>query len=148
MLRASSDATGSSYRLDAITRGGEAGDGNIPHGALLVEFVDAAFGRNERTMAPLRAKIVDSLGEQALVDVCAVFANFQRMVRIAEGTGIPVDGIMLSLSSDFRSELGVDSFAGADRSRVSGPRRLLHRAIRPLLRRALPRLARSVSGES
>lgn len=147
MLRASSDATGSSYQLDAITRGQAAGDGNIPHGSLLVELVDAAHAGNESALAPLRAKVEEALGEEALVDACAVFANFQRMVRIAEGTGIPVDGIMLSLSGDLRSDLGLESFSGAERSRVSAPRRLLHRAMRPLLRRVLPRLARSVSGE-
>jgi hypothetical protein len=33
------------------------------------------------------------------------------MVRIADGTGIPLDGIVGALSGDVRSDLGLDSYA-------------------------------------
>ncbi len=119
MLRASSDATGSDYQLDAIAQGKDAGDGNIPNGALLVELCDAVQSGDEASMAPLRARVAETMGEDALVDTCAVIGNFQRMVRIADGTGIPLDDLMLSQSSDFRGDLGVEQFAGAAYGRTS-----------------------------
>jgi DNA-binding phage protein len=137
MLRASSDATGSSYELDAISQGKEAGDGNIPHGALLVELADATFARNEEAMARLRTEVADKMGADAVVDACGVIANFQRMVRIADGTGIPLDDMMMSMSSDIRPQLGLDEFEGAANTHSSASRRLLQKAARPLLRKAM-----------
>ena len=142
MLRASSDATGSSYEIDAIVRGKAAGDGNIPHGALLVEFTDAAHSDDETALAPLRKQIVEAMSEAALVDTCGVVANFQRVVRIADGTGIPLDEAVMALSSDLRPKLGVEAFEGARNSRFSAPRRFLHRVARPFLRRALGWMSR------
>lgn len=137
MLRASSDATQSSYQVDAIAQGPSAGDGNIPHGALLVEFCDAAQNRDEEAMAPLRKSLVERLGNEALVDTCGVIANFQRMVRIADGTGIPLDDFMLSVSGDLRADLKVTEFRGAQSSRLSLGRRLMHRLVRSRRRRGL-----------
>ena len=35
-----------------------------------------------------------------------VIGNFERMVRIADGTGIPLDRIVDAMTSDFRAEFG------------------------------------------
>ena len=37
-----------------------------------------------------------------------MLGNFERMVRIADGTGIPLDGPVVAASNDFREELGLD----------------------------------------
>jgi hypothetical protein len=142
MLRASSDATGSNYKADAIAEGKDAGDGNIPHGALLVAFAEAAFGDDETALRNLRSQIRSELGNEQLVDSCGVIANFQRMVRIADGTGIPLDPIMMSISRDLRSELGLDSFSGAGNSRSTLVEKLSRRVTGPLLRRVLPRIGK------
>ena len=51
------------------------------------------------------------MGPDALVDAAAVVGNFQRMVRIADGTGIPVDKQMNVLTAGLREDLGIDRFA-------------------------------------
>ena len=42
------------------------------------------------------------------MDAAGVIGNFERMVRIADGTGIPLDRIVDALTSGFRGELGLD----------------------------------------
>ena len=47
--------------------------------------------------------------------------NFQRMVRIADGTGIPVDSRMNALTAGMREDLGIDRFgSAANTAEVSG----------------------------
>lgn len=41
---------------------------------------------------------------------------FSGLVRVADGTGIPIDGGLAAASVDLRHELGLDSFAGAANS--------------------------------
>ncbi len=60
----------------------------------------------------LRA-IRDAAGSGVLVDPAAVVGNFQGMVRIgivriADGAGIPLDGVTLALTSGLREDLGVE----------------------------------------
>ena len=50
---------------------------------------------------------------RVLVDAAGVAANFQRMVRIADATGIPVDQMDTELSREIRSTLGLERFASA-----------------------------------
>ena len=51
----------------------------------------------------------------ALVDAAAVVGNFERMVRIADGTGIPLDKPVAMVSADMREELGLDAKSVAAR---------------------------------
>jgi len=56
-------------------------------------------------------KLIAILSPQAMVDAAAVVANFSRMVRIADGTGIPLDDMMAEYSSDLREDLGLNSLS-------------------------------------
>ena len=70
----------------------------------------------------------------ALVDAAAVIGNFQRMVRIADGTGIPLDKPVAMISADVRDELKLNEFGSADLTPAPGPiGRFLGRHLRPLL---------------
>lgn len=51
-----------------------------------------------------------------MVDAAGVIANFQRMVRIADGTGIPLDEPVAMLTTDIREELGLNHYGSADRT--------------------------------
>ena len=54
-----------------------------------------------------------AIGDEATVDAAAVIGNFERMVRIADGTGIPLDTPIAMLTSDLRKEIGIDLFETA-----------------------------------
>ena len=58
-----------------------------------------------------RKAVRRSLGDAAVVDAAAVIANFQRMVRIADGTGIPLGEELDLRSADLRNAIGINEFA-------------------------------------
>ena len=60
-----------------------------------------------------REALRTELGAAAVVDAVGVIANYQRMVRIADGCGIPLDAPTVEASADFRDELGVYAYASA-----------------------------------
>jgi len=111
MLRASIEYEGGDGELRGISEGAKAGDAGIEHGALLTAFADAAVTGDDAELATARDGLRDAAGSAALVDAAAVIGNFERMVRIADGTGIPLDGVVGALSSDFRADLGLDAYA-------------------------------------
>ena len=92
MLRESSNR---SDALDSLNLQGTVNpdaDSGVPHGSLLTAFAEAAV-RQTDALPGLREQIVSELGVQELVDAAGVVANFQRMVRIADGCGIPLGRI-------------------------------------------------------
>ena len=56
------------------------------------------------------------MGSAAMVDAAGVISNFQRMVRIADATGIPSDGPMQVMSEDLREQLGINQYVSAANS--------------------------------
>ena len=132
MLRASIDQNGEEADVTGIGEGAKAGDAGIEHGQLLTAFVDAALSREEAALDTARDALRDAAGSAALVDAAAVIGNFERMVRIADGTGIPLDGMVKALSGDIREELGLDEFRSR---RISGGSGRLLTAFAPALRK-------------
>ncbi len=57
----------------------------------------------------------DALGAAAAIDAAATIANYQRMVRIADGCGIPLDTVTQDSSEEWRDTIGVNQY----RSRVN-----------------------------
>ena len=110
MLRASVEAEGGSVDLKAIVDRDI--ESLVPHGALLANFAEAVVGREER-LPQVRDAIVDALGPGGLIDAAGSVANFQRMVRIADGIGIPLDERSVEPSADLRAELGVERYRSA-----------------------------------
>jgi hypothetical protein len=108
MLRASIEYTGKDAGLSGIADGAKAGDAGIEHGERLTAFADAAVQGNPAELASARDALRAAAGSEMVVDAAGVIGNFERMVRIADGTGIPLDGIVDALTSDFRAELGFD----------------------------------------
>ena len=87
-------------------------ESGIAEGELLLDFADALVGRDE-SLPGQRDRLVDRLGGAALVDASGIVANFQRMVRIADGTGIPLDEGMREESRELSGVLGLGRFASA-----------------------------------
>jgi hypothetical protein len=111
MLRGSSETSGEAVNLDAIVEGQDT-DSGITGGSELVRFTDAVL-RNPSDLEAARAALANRLGEAEMVDAASVIGNFQRMVRIADSTGIPVDGLMAEANADVRQQLGLNELPSA-----------------------------------
>ena len=91
-------------------RNEEAGDGGITHGNLLAGFVDAFMSRDTGRLDEARQALVDGVGAAGMVEAAAVAGNFQRMVRIADSIGIPVDEARIEMTAGIREELKLNDF--------------------------------------
>ena len=105
LLGLSGSQTGDGIELDSIT-GSEHGDRGIAHGGLLSRFAEEVHAGSD--LAVIRAEVIDAVGEAGLVDAAAICANFNMMVRIADGTGTPLDEGSVEMSADLRHQLGLD----------------------------------------
>jgi alcohol dehydrogenase class IV len=119
LLRESSNAKGEGYDLNLLT--GAGGDGNIPHGALLVSFADAVLDTDDRRLDEDRAAIRSRMGGAALVDAAAIVATFNAIDRVADATGIPLEDNKAESTADVRAALGINQFAEA-RGEIADPR--------------------------
>jgi hypothetical protein len=119
LLRESSKITGETYDLSLLTGG--SGDGNIPHGALLVAFADAVLGSDAARLAAIRSEIRAKMGDAALVDAAAIAATFNAIDRVADATGIQIEDAKAAATADFRAALGINAFA-ENRGEVADPR--------------------------
>ena len=84
----------------------------MPHADVLMAYADAAV-RRDGDLAERRAAVESALGAEAVVDAAATVANYQRMVRIADGCGIPLDRFTDEQSAEWRGALGVDEYYSA-----------------------------------
>jgi hypothetical protein len=123
----------------AVTDREAAAGSGVRNAAELLAFADAAVAGEPAALGAARARLLEALGPAALVDAAAVVANFERMVRIADGTGIPLDAPVAALAADLRQTLGLGRFNSAANTPAVG---LLGRVAGPLLRRVVPRLLR------
>lgn len=57
-----------------------------------------------------RHGVLETMGPEAMVDAAGVASNFERMVRIADATGIPLDERMAKASKDVREALDLERF--------------------------------------
>ena len=83
----------------------------MPHGAELVAFAEAIV-TGAKTLAQSRTAVVEALGPEAMVDAAGVVSNFERMVRIADSTGIELGDRLEQASADVRDALGLERPAG------------------------------------
>jgi len=130
MLRASIEYEGTGAQLSGISDGSKAGDAGIEHGERLTAFADAAVSGEAAALDAARDALREAAGSESVVDAAGVIGNFERMVRIADGTGIPLDGLVEVMSDDFREELGLEDF----QSRRTTQSSLMRRTFGPLMR--------------
>jgi hypothetical protein len=79
----------------------------------LVEVTLQPEQHPELDAATIRSSLSDGISAAGLVDASAIIGNFQRMVRIADGTGIPLDKPVAILSAGVREDLGINEFGSA-----------------------------------
>jgi hypothetical protein len=119
LLRESSQAKGESCDLTLLTGG--RGDGNIPHGDLLVAFADAVLGEDAGRLAEIQSAIRTTMGDAAFVDAAAVAATFNAIDRLADATGIPIEDANAESTAELRATLGLNAFA-ENRGEIADPR--------------------------
>lgn len=112
MLRASAKISGDDIDLAGIVAGDLVATG-IPGDKALLAFAEESLGDDAEAIAEARRRVLEELGEPALIDAAGIIANFQRMVRIADATGIPLDGHMTALTADLRDALGINAYGTA-----------------------------------
>ena len=115
LLRVNSEMNDTETDLQAITSGSSVKSG-VPAGEVLSRLVEVTLRPHEAQHTPeeIRQSVVDELGGAGLVDAAAIIGNFQRMTRIADGTGIPLDKPVSVMSASLREEIGIDQFGSAD----------------------------------
>jgi len=148
LLRASSELTGDSVDLSAINHGESAAQGSgIAHAAALIALADAQVGDDDAALATARARLLAEIGAEAFVDATAVVANFERMVRVADATGTPLDEPVATLATGLRDELDLDRFGSAGNTpRAGALKRVLGRVLAPFAGLALRRMGARMSG--
>ena len=107
MLRASSSTHDETIELEAVMNSDVSS--GIPHGEALVRFAEAVVGRNADEIRGAREALVAESSAEAMVDAAGVISNFQRMVRIADSTGIGL-GNFEPMTEDLRHDLGIEDF--------------------------------------
>jgi hypothetical protein len=82
----------------------------VPHGALLIEFAESILRGDDARQALARETLYRTLGVPALVDAAAIVASFNAVVKIADGTGIPLEEAKTAATADLRAALGLERF--------------------------------------
>jgi hypothetical protein len=133
MLRVSSELEGEKVDLQSVIEGSKVQSG-VPFQDELLAFAEVALGDDDEAITEAREAVRAKMGDEAVVDAAGVIANFQRMVRIADGAGIPLDTPVAVATSMIRSELGLNSYSSSDNTpELNFAQRILGRLLNPFL---------------
>lgn len=133
MLRVSSEIEGEAVDLKGVVEGNRVETG-VPAGAELLRFAETALGDDAEAIRAAREAVAGKLGEAAMVDSAGIIANFQRMVRIADGTGIPLDTPVAVLTDGIRNDLGINAYGSAENTaKLKFYQKLLGRILQPIM---------------
>ena len=77
---------------------------------MLTAFVDAVLGSDPGALHVARQAVRNALGVAAFVDACATVASFNAVVKIADGTGIPLEEAKEMRTRDIRAALAIENF--------------------------------------
>ena len=115
MLRVSAQQTDRDIDIQLIN-GADSDSPGLEHGEVLADFAEALASFDEGRLTTARQALLAAAGPAVLVDAAGVAANFQRMVRIADSMGIPVDAHDNEISNQVREELDLYKFKSAENS--------------------------------
>jgi hypothetical protein len=97
---------------------------------------------DEAALATARREGVAALGPDGFVEAAAVASNFERMVRIADATGIPLDSPLAEVSAGMRADLGIDAFgSAANTPPIPAWRRAVGRLLAPIAHHLMSAMA-------
>ena len=113
MLRESIKAAGDSVDLAGLTDADCLEVPGIAHSRILIEFSDTFMSQDVQRLADVRQRLEREMNVEAVVDAVGVASNFQRMDRIADGTGLRSDDQIKKLQQDLVDQLGLDKYTSA-----------------------------------
>ena len=113
MLRVSAQTTETDINIQGVIGDSAAAEQGIKFGARLIAFAEAVAQRDPAAIETSREALRAEAGDAVVVDAAGVAANFQRMVRIADSAGIPVDNVETDLAKQTRADLSLDEFHSA-----------------------------------
>ena len=113
MLRESIKAKGDAVDLAGLADSSCLEIPGIAHSKILIEFSDVFMSREAEALADVRERLEQELNVEAVIDAAGVASNFQRMDRIADGTGLRSDDQIKELQQDLVDQLGLDKYASA-----------------------------------
>lgn len=113
MLRVSAQMTETEVDIQGINGDADGAAQGIEYGAELMQFAEAVARREVSALDQARRALLEVAGPAVVIDAAGVAANFQRMVRIADSIGIPIDDMNMEVGQQVRSELGLERFASA-----------------------------------
>ena len=126
MLRESVANSGETIDFAGLTDGSQTEIVGVENSKELLQFATAFLGGDPLAFDEARQAVLDKMGAEAMVDVVGIVSNFQRMVRIADSTGIPSEVPTLVMSQDLCEQLGIDQyFSAANTAKPSFLKRLL-----------------------
>jgi hypothetical protein len=93
----------------------------VPHSSELLSFVDAVLNHGDPApdVHATRTALRDVLSDAAFVDACATVASFNAVVKVADGTGIPLEPQKAEKTAQLRAELDIDQLR--DQGRFNQP---------------------------
>ena len=113
MLSLSANTTETAIDLQMVNGSAASDSQGIPFAGELVNFAEAIAERDSEKIDRTRDELIQVASEVVMVDAAAVAANFQRMVRIADAMGIPIDDKNVEAGAGVRQELDLGRFATA-----------------------------------
>lgn len=116
MLSLSMQTKGEDVDLSGLIQGSEAVDDKVPNGKVLARFAEAVILADDAELAEARDAVIAAVGGGGLVDAACVVGHFERMVRVADATGIPLDASTAQATSEIRETLGINSYRMAART--------------------------------
>ena len=113
MLRVSAMTTETEIDISAVDGDEQSAARGIEFGPELMRFAESVARKDAQGLTQSRQALLNAAGPNVLVDAAGVAANFQRMVRIADSIGIPVDDMESEIGQQVRQELTLERFASA-----------------------------------
>jgi hypothetical protein len=148
MLSLSADLSHTTVDLQLINGEEANAGGGVLYGNELMKFAEAIASGNPDDLSASRQALLSVASPEVLVDAAAVAGNFQRMVRIADSTGIPLDERNMGLSASVRSELDLERFGSAQNSRATTwLDKVKGRLMKPLFKHFVQRMARDLPAD-
>ncbi|MBT7953189.1 MAG: hypothetical protein HN764_16285 [Gammaproteobacteria bacterium] len=114
------ESSGESIDLDGLTDPACTEIKGIPHSEVLLKFSNAFMAYDPEALALARDQLAKEISPEAMVDTAAIASNFQRMVRIADSTGIPVESMgddMDAMVEELNEQLGINKYVSAANSK-------------------------------
>lgn len=110
LLRASGDRNNESYNLDSVTAE-EIADLGVINGAFLMALAAAVYSQDLDTLADIRKRGLDILGERGIADAMGIASGFNGITKVANGTGLPLDESTKVVTGELRTDTGIDEYS-------------------------------------